>query len=1833
MRHLILFVFLTSILISCNPKRTKENQLDASRDKDLLDQYFMAATVGIISTSEPLTYVFKTPLEGDFTDEDITKLIQLQPSVEGKVTLTNNTILAFTPSNPLKSNQHYTVSLNLNHIGNSNFNNIEYQIKTIDQEILVEKEGFIIEEDGSRSVLLVMKTADRTNVEAVKSCFDFYPTDMVVEERNGREFSIKCNYKKEWKEGEEIKYNGKNLGSDAVGSIKLWSVRPEIFEIVTTCHLSEMKEFHFYFSQRIQSNMDLTGLLTVQGGSGNYAIHDNVLTVYLSEWGNVDKIGITLDKNIKSASNQILSQDFNLDLELVQDRPAAIFVSDGNYFPSEGSFKIPIKTRALSALRMVVIEVKQENVMHYLAWQNLAYADFYNLRMYGKPIFDSIVPLNQGIKDQESWTVHGIDLSERIKKNPGSMYHISMSFSPEHTNLPCKNSLKNISVNTRVPGAAYFNSKEGYFDSYYYDYNWEERNDPCKLAYYLFTEVSQKMFICSDYALIAKKAGQDYHIALSKLLDLSSVSGAEVSLYDLQAEKIVAATTASDGMVQFKQIDRDAAVVKVEKNNQITYLSLDVNQSNTLTEFDISGERSEVETEFFAYTDRDVWRPGDSIFIDLMINKAECLLPNGMPVTLTFYNTENIKIDEQVQRINVDQNQIYSFKLRTAPNAKTGVYRCVFKAGPKTIKKNIRVETIQPNVAEIHYSFDNLDNDRVLSDQISGSLQVKYLTGFSISSAQVKASAKAKKLVHPFAEYKKYQFDTYEQNDNFQFELFDLKTNAEGNGTFKCSESLKQWNSPVKISLETNVLLPGGGINKLGKSLEVSPFITYIGALRKDGKGWSGNHTFDENIEVSLVNLNNKGKLHNIQNSVNYTLQQHISSWWVDKYRLRSEGNFVSSEYWKDVQNGEIKINGKGLLSFEKGSLGRGAYKLTMTDAASGHMTQTFFTVYDGVENIPGSQPYMVEFKTDKESYKIGENIKIMLPDIDEGKALISIERGNRIINQSWYNLAQKNNVVSLKTTDDWAPNVYIHVTIMQKYQQTANDLPLRMYGIRYVSIDRMDQNIIPVSTIPNVLESGKTYTFDVSEKNGKAMEYTLALVDEGLLNLTGFSTPNPAKHFNGKFPLLVKTWDIYQYLIQYFKGKFAGIISIGGDDAYNPDAIAEINRFKPVSMHQGPFKLDKGGKKSHSITIPNYIGKLRLMIVACNTYHFGSEEKLIPVKNPLMLQTQFPRTLNVSDQLQLPVTIFKDDKAITSAQLKTMADQNMVKGFGPSQSLNFGNKDQITHFYNVEVLNKTGPLKVDMTVSGSGKTMTESTDILVNYPNAFQSYQKFATIEPRTKLDWTLMPRGYKEAFHSKFIISGFKVPNFSKYVEELIAYPYGCLEQTTSVGFGQLYLDKIMQLDSKTDKERLGNLKATVQQLARFQQSSGKFNYWDGSYYHAWSDIYAGNFLVEMQKRQYLTSSSDMLNAWVNAHHNTANLWSLNNLSNEHTTESESFIQAFRIYVLAKAGKPAKPAMNKFAASNTAKNPITWWLIAGAYQLSGFSSKAKEFIMKAESLQGAYKEEDYYASFGDKSRDWALITEIVTRFKDMEKKAELYYGQMVDMLNQQSWTSTQTKAFACIAAYKYYGESLNINVNLNYTISGLFATPKTYNLNATVPNVITTDKSHFGKTITINNSGKGKLFVYQIDRYIDDQLIKPEVSNQLKIQTEYYNASQRKKGLDKLKLGDDVVINVTVMNILPVAVQDLALNVKMPAGWELKNPRLYETEDQSLPGNVVYQDFKDDRVYTFFKLSSGASQNFVFKAKASFTGNFFMPAISCEHMYNGNINARTSSQRVLVE
>ena len=265
----------------------------------------------------------------------------------------------------------------------------------------------------------------------------------------------------------------------------------------------------------------------------------------------------------------------------------------------------------------------------------------------------------------------------------------------------------------------------------------------------------------------------------------------------------------------------------------------------------------------------------------------------------------------------------------------------------------------------------------------------------------------------------------------------------------------------------------------------------------------------------------------------------------------------------------------------------------------------------------------MVTLVCDKQKYKTGETASISFATGADEHALVTIERNGKILSQSWLKTKEGTTVYKLPLTKDMAPNIYVHVTLLQKHLQSANSLPVRLYGIVPVMVEDPSSILEPQITVPEKYEPGKEAVVSVSEKNGKPMTYTLAVVDEGLLGLTNYHAPDIRSEFYKKEASQLLSWDIYSYIMNAYSGKLETLLAIGGGEDEEGNGKKDMGRFTPVVKYFGPFTLKAGEKKATKFTMPEYIGSVRAVVVAGYDGAYGTAEKKstrsvvpLPVKN-----------------------------------------------------------------------------------------------------------------------------------------------------------------------------------------------------------------------------------------------------------------------------------------------------------------------------------------------------------------------------------------------------------------------------------------------------------------------------------------------------------------------------------------------------------------------------------------------------------------------------------------
>ncbi|HMP30291.1 MAG TPA: hypothetical protein PKD85_11875 [Saprospiraceae bacterium] len=656
---LLLFVAATFIY-SCK----RSNQQNSVSNIDELSNYFDAATTGFISVNDDIRFVLKSEIDSNIVkNTDLKKLIKLSPDVDGEVTLLNNNLLIFKPNTPLQAGTVYQISLDFRDLSSSFDKVIIYDLRTKIQDINVANQGFYIREDNRILHTIDVFTADYIDEANLRKCFSNQEDIHSIKAINNTEFEVVFIYEPSKYGKSSIVYNASPIGVDKAGRLAHYDLTDHL-SVIEKSFESGSKEAKFIFSKPLIPKQDLTGLIKVNNANARYTIDRNILTVTVDN--KEENINLKLFAGIKSIDNSVLKQDFIFNFSNIPPSPEVGFLDDGIYFPSNGDFKIPIKTRNLKAIRVHIVEIKQKNVLQFLTWQSLEYPDQYNLRFFGKPVFDEVVPLNKGKGDTDGYLVHGLDMTQLVKRNQGSIYHVMLDYNIEHVDLVCASALKKHKLESNIPDLEFYNRWEYPFRDYYYYYDedyggeYDSRN-PCKIEYYQNRQLNAKILICSDYGLIAKKAGNSYFAAVTDLNNATPVSSAEVVFYSLQGEELAKSKTDKDGFVEMQNVPQDLLAVQLSHNNITTYLKMQTYDANDITSFDVTGERTESEVEAFVYTDRGVYRPADTIFLDVILNKPDFTHPNGIPIVVEFYNTDNLLIDKKIQRVDISNNLIYHY--------------------------------------------------------------------------------------------------------------------------------------------------------------------------------------------------------------------------------------------------------------------------------------------------------------------------------------------------------------------------------------------------------------------------------------------------------------------------------------------------------------------------------------------------------------------------------------------------------------------------------------------------------------------------------------------------------------------------------------------------------------------------------------------------------------------------------------------------------------------------------------------------------------------------------------------------------------------------------------------------------------------------------------------------------------------------------------------------------------------------------------------------------------------------------------------------------------------
>ena len=461
-------------------------------------------------------------------------------------------------------------------------------------------------------------------------------------------------------------------------------------------------------------------------------------------------------------------------------------------------------------------------------------------------------------------------------------------------------------------------------------------------------------------------------------------------------------------------------------------------------------------------------------------------------------------------------------------------------------------------------------------------------------------------------------------------------------------------------------------------------------------------------------------------------------------------------------------------------------------------------------------------------------------------------------------------------------------------------------------------------------IRSQKPFIIKVSEKNNRSMTYTLAIVDEGLLDITGFSTPNPWNYFYAREALGVQTWDLYDFVLGAFGGTLERIFAIGGDETLIDRSANKAKRFIPVVKFLGPYNLEAGKTNSHPVILPQYTGSVRTMVIAGTDRSFGIAEKSTFVRDPLMILVTAPRVISPGEKVALPVTLFVQKEGIKDIVLKTEANE-FVSFEKKSIDLSVEGTGEKETEFSFTVGEKTGLAKIKVTATSGEESASYSMEIEVRSPNPPETRGELKVLKQGEKWETNWQPFGIEDSNSAFLEVSSLPSVNLEKRMEYLLYYPHGCSEQITSAAFPQLWLKELTGNDAEIAKNASSNITEAISKLISRQMINGGIALWPGSIQpDNWITSYTGHFMIEAERAGY-SIPSGFKQKWLNYQRKTAQEWRFDSRYKESAND-----QAYRLFTLALSGQPEKGAMNRLRESSGIPQ-LSRWLLAAAFVTTG--------------------------------------------------------------------------------------------------------------------------------------------------------------------------------------------------------------------------------------------------------------------------------------------------------
>lgn len=1314
----------------------------------------------------------------------------------------------------------------------------------------------------------------------------------------------------------------------------------------------------------------------------------------------------------------------------------------------------------------------------------------------------------------------------------------------------------------------------------------------------------------SDIGLIAKASEDELLVFANSLQTAEPMSGIKISFISSNNQKLYTATTDKSGVAVFTGIKKEfpefsVNLITAKSGTDYTYLPFSQTEVST-SRFEVGGKRiNETGLDAFLYPERDLYRPGETMHIAGIIRGYDWSIPEPIPVRIQV-NSPSGKEFKSVRKTLSNQGG-FETAIEIPNGVMTGTYTVQLYSSNDIVlaTKYISVEEFMPD--RIKVTAHNNKKEYKPGETITSTIQADNLYGTPASERNWQSELNI--WPDPFysSKYPNFDFTIYDGEDYFETLTTEGQTDEAGAGVATYDINANYANQGIlQGRILTTVFDESGRPVYATEDFKIVTQQTMVGVGNID---YYVRTKTPLKVPVIAVDKDDKGL-----RSTEAKIEVIKFEYETVIERNNHYYTYRSNEKAKIVQSHTVKVNGESTaVWFTPEQSGKYEIRVHLGNAAT-YVKQQFYAYGFGTTQnnaFEVSTEGNVQIVSDKEKYQTGETANLLFTTPFNGNLLVTVER-NHVLEHHYIKTEKKSASLTVKLDQSHVPNIFVTATLFRPNDDSGMPLTVA-HGIVNLKVDNASKHIPLTVTHEKQSRSNKKQTIQI--KTAPNAQLTVAVVDEGILQIKNFETPDPYKWFYMQHALGVMSYDMYAQLYPeiYLKKMLSG--GDGGmmEGRLNP---MTANRVKLVSFWSGIITADASGKASYTIDIPQFSGDLRVMVAAYKQDQFGASETHMKVADPIVVTTSLPRFLTPGDTITLPVTLANTTAKAANGNVKVTVEGPLKIVGSTNASFDAkANKETRTAF-KLYTTGSTGVGKVTVQVQALNETFTDVTEIAIRPPGSLQMYSGEGVLHNSGKASVAMTNNLIPETATAKLIVSRSPLIKYTNSLDYLVHYPYGCVEQITSTAFPQLYYADLVKSMYKKETNTIDpayNVQEAIRILQSMQMHNGALSYWPGGGSESWwGTAYASHFLVEAKKAGYDVDNRtlDKMLGYLKTSlkQKRTFVYYYNSSYKREVASKEIF---YSLYVLALAGKAEVSTMNYYKANLSMLTLDSKYLLATSYLLAG-DKKSSDRVMPPE-FAGEESNKEFSGSFSSPIRDRALILNSLLEADPNNQQIGRLAQQLSSMVQDQTYMNTQERSFTFLAFGKIAAKNKNADikgvVKANGKEIGKFDGK----------DLIIEDASLLNKNITIESTGSGDLYYFWSTRGLTSDGSYVQEDSKLKVRKTFYDRWGKQMDLRNVQQNDLIVVKITLQTSTGF-VDNIAITDILPAGFEIENDRLRSTssltwiKDQSTP---EYEDIRDDRI-NIFTQGSTQIRTFYYTVRAVTPGTFKMGPVSAMAMYD---------------